>query len=283
MKESFMYKILIVGLLWAFVNGMAVAEEIDIQPRIINGTQVSADDTTWEFIAALKWNGRQYCGGSLISSRWVLTAAHCLVDSNNNVYTPQDGDTIGVGSYNLNKMKDYAVKRFIVIPSYNASTSDNDIGLVELTSEVVGVSSITADTNHPLFTNTPTKVAGWGNISTTDTVYSDELNEALVPIIDNDTCNSTSSYDGKITNNMICAGYMQSTRDSCQGDSGGPLIVDNTLVGIVSWGNGCAQENYPGVYTKVQNYIKWINTYVPKKIWAPIMMDEIITFVPSQQ
>jgi len=88
---------------------------------------------------------------------------------------------------------------------------------------------------------------------------------------------------------MMCAGYFVSTRDSCDGDSGGPLIVDNTLVGIVSWGGDCAEDGFPGVYTKVQNYISWIKTYVPKKtiptnntLWVPIIMDNIITFIPKK-
>jgi len=102
-----------------------------------------------------------------------------------------------------------------------------------------------------------------------------------------------------LTQNMMCAGYFVSNRDSCYGDSGGPLIVDNTLVGIISWGNECAEDGFPGVYTKVQNYTTWIETYVPRKeiplpipiidkpikndtLWIPIIMDNIITFIPKE-
>jgi trypsin len=118
--------------------------------------------------------------------------------------------------------------------------------------------------------------------------YPEDLQEALLPIVDFDTCNSDTSYEGYLTENMFCAGYLDGRKDGCQGDSGGPLIVDNTLVGIVSWGNGCAQENFPGVYTKVQNYASWITettkevTPKPKPIlWVPIVIDNIITFIPK--
>ncbi|MDQ7085611.1 MAG: serine protease [Sulfurovum sp.] len=234
--------------------------------KIINGTEVAASNEEWQTIVALKWQDSPYCAGTLIAPTWVLTAAHCLVDSSNNVYEVASGDTIEVGSYNINTMIVYRPKRFIVHGSYNPSLSDHDIGLIELTTAVTQVSPIAYDTSHSLASDTQTKVAGWGNMSTIGTVVPTQLMEALVPIVSTSLCNSSISYNGAITDNMLCAGYMQSTRDSCQGDSGGPLIVDNTLVGIVSWGKGCAQDNFPGVYAKVQNYESWIKGYTPYKV-----------------
>jgi len=279
MKEKIMYKILIVGLLWSFVNGVAVAEDLLIESKIINGTVVSVNDDEWRFIVSLKYNGNAYCGGSLVAPNWVLTAAHCLYG-----YTPDAYDSVGVGSYNLNTMTEYGVKQFIIHPSYNPTTMDNDIGLIELDKSALTVATIPYDISSSLAVNTQTKVAGWGTMTEGSYDIPDDLMEALTPIVDFDKCNS--AYGGAVTNNMICAGYWVSTRDSCQGDSGGPLIVDNTLVGIVSWGNGCAEDGYPGIYTRVQNYAQWLKSYVPyvpKKTWAPIMMDEITTFVPIQQ
>lgn len=234
--------------------------------RIINGTEVDSSNVEWKTIVALKWQGNAYCGGTLIAPTWVLTAAHCVIDSYGNAWEAMEGDTVGVGSYNINTMESYNIKSFIVHEAYDSSTFDNDIGLVELETAVSTIVPIVYDTTHSLIANTQTKVAGWGNMNSdaTDTAeYPTNLMEALVPIIDTSVCNSGISYNGEITENMFCAGYMESTRDSCQGDSGGPLIVDNTLVGIVSWGYGCAQENLPGVYTKVQNYTEWIREYVP--------------------
>lgn len=279
MKENIMYKILIVGLLWSFVNGVAVAEDLLIESKIINGTVVSVNDDEWRFIVSLKYNGNAYCGGSLVAPNWVLTAAHCLYG-----YTPDAYDSVGVGSYNLNTMTEYGVKQFIIHPSYNPTTMDNDIGLIELDKSALNVATIPYDISSSLAVDTQTKVAGWGTMTANIYDAPDDLMEALTPIVDFDQCNSSSVYQGALTNNMLCAGYWVSTRDSCQGDSGGPLMVDNKLVGIVSWGNGCAVDGYPGVYTKVQNYTSWIEGYVPiQTMWVPIMMDEITTFVPIQQ
>jgi trypsin len=255
-----MLKIFFIVFVFAFTSIYASSE---IDSKIINGTQVSSSNDEWESIVSLKWNGSHYCGGTLIAPTWVLTAAHCLVDSSGVTYTPEDGDTIGVASYNLDTMSILGVKQFIAHPSYNQNTTDNDIGLIELDASVTTVSSTAYDTSHSLTENTQTKVAGWGNMSTTGSSYPDDLREALTPIVDTDTCNGSNSYNGSVTSNMLCAGYMDSTRDSCQGDSGGPLIVDELLVGIVSWGRGCAESNFPGVYTKVQNYETWIQSYVP--------------------
>lgn len=251
------------------------------EARIINGNRVSDNDPTWRFIVALEKEQSQYCAGSLIAPTWVLTAAHCLYDEYGTPITPDYRYGVGAKSYDLADMQEHGIKRFIVHPNYNPMTNDNDIGLVELTRPVEGVTPIIYDRSHPLSPGTPTKVAGWGNMSRYFYFFPSLLQEALAPIIDRAVCNAPSSYGGAVTSNMLCAGYMDGRRDSCQGDSGGPLIVDGTLVGIVSWGEGCGLENYPGVYTKVQNYASWIESYLPDvPLWVPIFSNDIVMMVP---
>lgn len=81
-----------------------------------------------------------------------------------------------------------------------------------------------------------------------------------IPIVDRNECNE--DYEGDITPDMICAGVPEGGKDSCQGDSGGPVVLNGNLVGIVSWGDGCARAGYPGVYTNVAYFLDWINQTV---------------------
>ena len=278
-----MYKT-IIGISLLFYG---LTKSLAYETRVIDGTVVSQNNDMWRFIVALKQNDGQFCGGSLIAKNWVLTAAHCLSQDDGTPLSSDNSYKVGVGAYNINDTIDYGVKRFIVHPQYDAGTTDNDIALIELDANVTLVPTIAYDKSHTLVEDTQTRVAGWGNMNRADEtpVYPDNLREALVPIIEYDTCNAPNAYNGDITTNMLCAGYIDGRRDGCQGDSGGPLIVDNTLVGIVSWGNGCGVVNFPGVYTKVQNYATWIDEYTATKVekslqWIPVMMDSIIIFVP---
>lgn len=101
-------------------------------------------------------------------------------------------------------------------------------------------------------------VSGWGLVSENGK-NSETLRKVTVPIMQQAICRSLYLKKGNVTNRMICAGYLGGVMDACQGDSGGPLVYKNTLLGIVSWGHGCARANYPGVYTKVSKFRNWIS------------------------
>ncbi|MBN2894331.1 MAG: serine protease [Campylobacterales bacterium] len=227
------------------------------QPRIINGTQVMSSDNQWDAIVSIRTNAFAYCGGSLISPTWVLTAAHCI-----EAYIPTK---IGYGGYALWSMSERSVKNYFVHPQYDGNMIDNDIALIELYTAIEDVEPMILDRNDLLAAGTQTWVAGWGdtNIDPDEATYPENLMEVLVPLVEFDTCNQAYGYG--LTSNMICAEYMSGGYDSCQGDSGGPLAVQKNnhvlQLGIVSFGMDCAESGYPGVYTKVQNYIDWIESY----------------------
>jgi hypothetical protein len=153
------------------------------------------------------------------------------------------------------------VEKIIMHAQYNSETNDNDIALLKLktaaTSEAV--TRITPKLMQGLKEGTALTVMGWGNLSTTGEQFPDKLNQVQVPLVSNASCKTSYS---NLTENMLCAGYTQGGKDSCQGDSGGPLVyqLDGKWhqVGVVSFGQGCAEANYPGVYTRVENYADWI-------------------------
>lgn len=223
---------------------------------IVDG--IETDRNSWPFAASILFErGKHYyhyCGGSLIRKQWVLTAAHCQ---------PSVGDWVLLGRHDLREENGLMIKvtRVLPHPNYNSSSKDNDLALVRLES--------TVDLDFPLLRfDVPPAVGqkvtaiGWGAIST-DGNRSAVLRQVTVPISDQSAC--IANYlkhqpSFSVTENMICAGDQD--KDSCQGDSGGPLLGGDpaapSQVGIVSFGWRCGQRSYPGIYTRVDHYIHWI-------------------------
>ena len=205
------------------------------------------------------WFGGHFCGGSLVREDWVVTAAHCVQGD-----SPSSIEVV-IGLHNVNGttgQQTRDVDAIIIHPQYSGNSLDNDYALLHLTvpSNFEPIKLVTSD-NHddePVMSTTmgwgATQSGGWG---------SNILLEVDVPI--DDSCGNYSNSD--ITNNMVCAGYNSGGYDSCQGDSGGPLIMTNSdgeyeLIGIVSWGYGCAEPNYPGVYSKIHSRLNWFFQYI---------------------
>merc|ERR1712243_392530 len=186
--------------------------------------------------------GSLMCGGSLVKADRVITAGHCC--------DGQSASRLGVrvGSQNLYEddedQMDIAVTRVNNHPDYDDWTISNDICILELadsadlSSQFIDVISLPSS----------------GEEYSAGTV----LQKVDVPVVSDDDCRD--SYGtSQVYDSMICAGLPQGGKDSCQGDSGGPFMCGNQLSGIVSWGYGCAEPGYPGVYTQTSYFIDWIN------------------------
>uniref|UniRef100_A0A4W3HN17 Trypsin-like n=1 Tax=Callorhinchus milii TaxID=7868 RepID=A0A4W3HN17_CALMI len=230
-----------------------------LDDRIIGGYFVTPHAIPYQ--VSLRGLRGHYCSGTLIHPSWVLSAAHCFRSRNMEVVA---------GEHTLYKSGEneqrFRVVRIIVYPYYDPSTFNHDIMLLKLDGSVVLNAfiqpAVMPTTRHIVASYTMCTVSGWGLTSLSSYRLSNVLKAVKVPIVPRYKCNAASSYAGKVTHNMLCAGSRG--KDSCQGDSGGPLVCNGILEGIVSWGISCAHYKYPGIYTKVTNYYKWIGRKIRK-------------------
>ena len=251
------------------------ADEGGLGTRIVGGTVVP--DDRYPFMAALYFdpdgdgNFRPGCGGSLIGARWVLTAAHCIVDGETGRIDSADRYAVLIGERDLTADGGLFLpaRQVHVHPAYDPSRgSSADIALIELDRPVAPVQARialpSADSALPVAGETSV-TAGWGLLSEGG-VQSGQLREVALPIVSHAQC--IPFYLGALEEDaMVCAGgAVAGGRDSCQGDSGGPLFVvrDDIYVqaGIVSFGEGCARPGIPGVYTRVTSYVDWVASFV---------------------
>ncbi|KAM3967152.1 trypsin 5G1 [Aphomia sociella] len=232
----------------------------DMFARIVNGYVV--DITEIPYQASLRrrvssgWT--HTCGAVVISDRAVLTAGHCAVSYELNMSLLR----VVVGTARrLSGGQSYDVSTILVHEEYSPVTLENDIAVVVTDVTITfseNVNSVTiAPLNFQLPENTKAVVSGFGTTSYEGTASS-VLLAAKVNIISQQTCARAYLRIATITTGMVCATAQDPPRDACQGDSGGPLVADGYLVGLVSWGEGCADATYPGVYTRVSAYIDWI-------------------------
>ncbi|ENM5841536.1 trypsin-like serine protease [Vibrio mimicus] len=269
MKKA--YTLLACSVASVFFPTMLFAESTaNISPRIINGSDATIGE--WPSIVALVKSGQhafdgQFCGGSFLGGRYVLTAAHCV-----EFMDPAKLDAV-IGINNLNNEGSEGirvpVRRIYVHEDYFNSNLVNDIAILELDREVSSPAITIADATTRTSTAAGSRmsVAGWGTTTPSgSSVYPSVLQKVDVNLQDQSTCYmamsglnpSGISFNPNSTN--FCAGTANN-EDSCRGDSGGPIIVADTGVqlGIVSWGSAvCATSGTYGVYTNISHFTNWI-------------------------
>ncbi|XP_034460899.1 suppression of tumorigenicity 14a [Hippoglossus hippoglossus] len=234
--------------------------------RIVGGQDAEAGEFPWQVSLHVK-NYGHVCGASLISPRWLVTAAHCVQDDASRRYSQPGTWEAYMGLHLQAKTGSPAVKRnlkqVISHPNYNAFTFDNDIALMELDSPVTYSDYIRPiclpAPQHDFPTGNTVWITGWG--ATREGGFAASvLQKAQVRIINYSVCDKLMS--GQLTSRMLCAGVLTGGVDACQGDSGGPLSSPSGtrmfLAGVVSWGDGCARRNKPGIYTTVTKFRGWI-------------------------
>lgn len=199
------------------------------------------------------------CGGVIISATRGLTAAHCTE------WFPDFPLYVRAGSTNSRQGGQFIrVANTVDHPLYDAWTLNNDISILHLAESLnlalPGIAAIAMPVQGAgTAAGTSSRVSGWGALGE-NLPGTDFLRYVYVPVITNAECNVL--YGGEITAGMICAGFPGGGYDACQGDSGGPLTAGNQVIGIVSWGFGCARPNLPGVYARVSHYRNWIDSNV---------------------
>ncbi|XP_071850074.1 uncharacterized protein [Apostichopus japonicus] len=255
--------------------------------RIIGGEQSVSGSWPWQVQLWFKVAARRrelVCGGTLVSERIVITAAHCFFHKNSN---RKGLWRVQLGKHKYRKTVDPTtgeiqskITDIITYEPLDQFSVWHDIAILVLKTPITAfterVSPACVDRNNVNVEdeNLLCYATGWGITQIVSGRRAQWLQEARLPIINHQTCNHENVYENSIEDDMFCAGFLEGRVDACKGDSGGPYVCLNTaedrwfLVGITSWGHGCALPNKPGVYTNVSYYSQWID-YVIQNYQLP--------------
>ncbi|XP_013099237.2 trypsin-1 [Stomoxys calcitrans] len=238
----------------------SLKEETEIRPRldgrIVGGHKINVTDAPHQISLQ---TSAHICGGSIIAKQWILTAAHCTDGKKPDRLKVRLGTSISSKGGELHE-----VAEIFQHEKFNYSNVDYDYSLLKLAREIEFDETKQAvklpETKEDAMDGDLCFVTGWGN-----TQNASESREWLrlteVPIFNQEQCSDKYKKFGGVTERMICAGYIEGGKDACQGDSGGPLVTESgMLVGVVSWGYGCAKPDYPGIYSRVSYVRDWIRT-----------------------
>jgi trypsin len=229
-------------------------------PKIVGGVELEIKSAP--FIVLLIYNNRPLCGGSIISSNFILTAAHCTEDIKAKELKVQSG------SKAVNEGKTYFVSHIFNHPKYESENFNFDFSLLRIFGKIFynenqrAIALPEANDETPI--GSSVRVMGWGRTMNPNESMN-FLRVVKLILSDPKECEeSYKEYDIKVVHNKVCATHPERKdgKDACQGDSGGPLqrIGDGKLIGVVSFGLGCAKKEYPGIYAKVSSARAWIKS-----------------------
>ena len=258
--------------------------------RIIGGAAAEVD--AYPSIVALirpgfgNFNTRLFCGGTVVATRWVMTAAHCVFDAFDQPLEPRRVQVVegtnDLAQNTTQRVRDVA--QIIVHPDFDITLDLQpfDLALIELVqdSEQPIATLFAGDTTE--LVDRFTSIAGWGATNfenPSDPQFPVVLQDAAVPIIHNDVCNAPDSYDGQIVPSQVCAGFREGGVDACVGDSGGPLLIEENneqvQVGITSFGIGCAEPLFYGIYTDVSHFLPWLSQFIAVPQQSPELIEQL--------
>uniref|UniRef100_A0A4W4H8K7 Peptidase S1 domain-containing protein n=2 Tax=Electrophorus electricus TaxID=8005 RepID=A0A4W4H8K7_ELEEL len=231
---------------------------------IIHG--VKAKKNTLQFMASVQLNRKHICGGFVIDSRHVLTAAHCNKSGNMSVV---------LGAKNIKALAEnlqrYTVKKSYIYPSYDNPKTGGDIMLLKLSKTIARNKNVKIiqipSKDKQVKANTKCLIAGWGKTETQNTV--DDLRMTDVRTVDLKLCQKKwRDMNVELPAAALCAGGYKTKSGACQGDSGGPLVCNNVAVGIVSFNfkRNCDYPNLPNVYTEISKYRDWIKKIIGQRV-----------------
>ncbi|XP_043935039.1 chymotrypsinogen A-like [Protopterus annectens] len=251
-----------------FINTIFACGIPEIKPvvtgygKIVNGEDAVPGSWPWQ-VSLQDAAGKHYCGGSLVNSQWVVTAAHCTVKSDHLV-------VLGEHDFSSSDepVQKVGISWILTHPDWNIFTKNNDLTLLKLKTRVTITSRISpvclAKSSQEFPGGMTCVTTGWGNTRFDINTPPDRLQQTALPLLTNTECQM--HWGSKISDLMICAGAAGST--SCMGDSGGPLVCekDNTwfLVGVVSWGSTTCSTSKPTIYTRVAEFEEWLDRMIPK-------------------